>query len=140
MFFQYADHYYYQNPNADFHKLNDNQLFGDFEKYLDTNNYRFHSLAEDQVNQLLAEIKDKKADKDLNEGLKRIKNEFEKLGNSELKIYRDEIIHEIKIELASRYLGNDGMIRDILANDNQFQTALRILSDTTVYDKLLNIN
>ena len=32
------------------------------------------------------------------------------------------------------------MIRDILANDNQFQTALRILSDTTVYDKLLNIN
>ncbi len=140
MFFQYADHYYYQNPNADFHKLNDNELFTDFEKYLNTDDYKFHSLAEDQVNQLLAEIKDKKADKNLNEGLTRIKNEFEKLGNSELKIYKDEIIHEIKIELASRYLGNDGMIRDVLANDNQFQTALKILSDTPVYDKLLNIN
>jgi carboxyl-terminal processing protease len=140
MFFQYADHYYYQSPNADFHKLNDNELFIDFEKYLNTDDYKFHSLAEDQVNQLLAEIKDKKADKNLNEGLTRIKNEFEKLGNSELKIYKDEIIHEIKIELASRYLGNDGMIRDVLANDNQFQTALKILSDTPVYDKLLNIN
>ena len=140
MFFQFADHYYYQNPNADFHKLNENQLFSDFEKYLNTNDYKFHSLAEDQVNQLLAEIKDKKADKDLNEGLTRIKNEFEKLGNSELKIYKDEIINEIKIELASRYLGNDGMIRHILANDNQFQTALKILSDKTEYDKLLNIN
>ncbi len=140
MFFQYADHYYYQNPKADFHKLNGDELFSDFEKYLDANNYKFHSIAEDQVNQLLAEIKGKKADRDLKEGLTRIRSEFEKIGNSELKIYKDEIISEIKIELASRYLGNDGMIRHILANDNQFQTALRILSDTTVYDKLLNIN
>jgi carboxyl-terminal processing protease len=140
MFFQFADHYYYQNPNADFHKLKDDELFSDFEKYLKDNNYKFHSIAEDQVNQLLAEIKDKKADKNLKEGLTRIRNEFAKIGNSELKIFKDEIISEIKIELASRYLGNDGMIRHILASDNQFQTALRILSDTTAYDKLLNIN
>ncbi len=140
MFFQYADHYYYQNPKADFHKLNGNDLFDDFEKYLKTNDYKFHSLAEDQVNQLLAEIRGKKADEDLRAGLTRIKNEFEKIGSSEMKIYKDEIINEIEAELASRYLGNDGMIRHILANDNQFQTALNILSDTTEYDKLLNIN
>ncbi len=140
LFFQYADHYYYQNPKADFHNLNDEDLFKDFEKYLNANNYKFHSLAEDQVNQLLAEIQNKKTDMDLKEGLTRIKDEFEKIGNSELKIYKDEIINEIKIELASRYLGNDGMIRHILANDNQYQTALKILSDTTGYDKLLNIN
>ncbi len=139
MFFQFADHYYYLHPKDEFSSLNENDLFRDFENYLNDQNYKFHSLAEDQVNQLLAEVGNKKDIKNISESLTKIKNEFEKLGNSETKIYKDEIINEIKLELASRYLGNSGKVQEELAHDVQFQTALKILSDTSKYDELLNL-
>ena len=140
MFFQFADHYYYLNQNEKFNSLNDETLFDEFEKYLNDQKYKFHSLAEEQVNQLLAEVNSRKADKNISEGLTKIKKEFEKLGNSELKIYKNEIIDEIKAELASRYIGNDGKIQEELSNDQQFQIALKVLSDTLTYNRLLNTN
>ncbi len=140
LFFQFADHYYYLNPNENFDKLNDNKLFEDFEKYLGEQKYKFHSILERQVNELLTEVKDKKGDKNVEAPLIRIKDEFKKLGNTELKVYKNQIIHEIKIELAARYVGSNKEIEEALNYDKQFQTALKLLSDTTVYDKLLNLN
>ncbi len=140
MFFQFADHYYYMQPKEKFNSLNDDNLFDDFNKYLDDQKYKFHSVAEEQVDQLLAEVKTKKTDKSISDGLTKIKKEFEKLGNGELRIYKNEVIKEIKIELASRYIGNDGKVQEDLSNDVQFQTALKILTDTLSYNKLLNMN
>lgn len=140
MFFQFADHYYYLNQNKNFNTLDNENLFDDFENYLTDQKYKFHSIAEDQVNQLLAEVSSRKTDKNISEGLTKIKKEFEKLGNSELKIYKNEVIDEIKSELASRYIGNDGKVQEELSNDMQFQTALKILADTLTYNRLLNIN
>ncbi len=140
MFFQFADHYFYQNPKAKFTDLNDSKLIDDFESYLEKHDYKFHSIAEDQVDQLLAEVKEKKSEQAIYEGLEKIKKQFEKMGNSELRIYKDQLLQEIKIELASRYYGLDGMIREGLKYDRQFQTAFKIVNDTAVYDKLLNIN
>ena len=120
-------------------KLNGNSIFDDFETYLDSQKYTYHSVAEQQVNHILTEIKSDRAEKNIMENLERIKSEFLKLGNSELKIYKDEIITEIKIELADRYIGNKGRIEEELKYDNQFQTALNILNNQKVYDKLLNL-
>lgn len=139
LFFQFADYYYYAHPKADFATLNGNSLFDDFETYLDSQKYTYHSVAEQQVNHILTEIKSDRAEKNIMENLERIKSEFLKLGNSELKIYKDEIITEIKIELADRYIGNKGRIEEELKYDNQFQTALNILNNQKVYDKLLNL-
>ncbi len=140
LFFQFADHYYYKNPNEKFDKLNDNLLFTDFEKYLEEQKYKFRSMLERQVNEMLAEVKNNKGDENVEEPLIRIKDEFKKLGNTELKVYKDQIIHEIKIELAARYIGNNGEIEQALNYDKQFQTALKILNEPAVYDKLLNLN
>ncbi len=140
LFFEFADHYFYLNPGQNFNKINDTFLFEDFEKYLEAQKYKFHSVVEEQVKDLLAEVKTRKGDRSIEESLTRIKNEFEKIGNSELKIYKDDIIHELKIELASRYLGNNQEIEESLNYDNQLQTALKVLSDTSEYNKLLNLN
>ena len=140
LFFQFADHFYYLNVNAKFSSLKDEQLFEDFKNYLTKKNYKFRPAAEEQVDQLLAEAGKKNSEKDIVDNLQRIKSEFEKLAGNELKAYKNEILREIKIELASRYLGNDGKAQQELKNDNQFQTAFRILSDTSEYNKLLNLN
>ncbi|MHB9010842.1 MAG: hypothetical protein ACYC49_01260, partial [Ignavibacteriaceae bacterium] len=93
-----------------------------------------------QVDQLLAEIKTKKEDNSIYENLEKVKLQFEKLGDSDLNIYKKEIIEELRIELASRYIGNNGAVREMLSDDVQFQTALKILSNKKLYDKILYIN
>jgi len=139
-FFQFANHYYYSNPKEDFNSINDENLFSDFMDYLDGKKYKFHPAAEEQIDQLITEVGNKSSDKDILANLNRIKTEFEKLSENELKTYKNEIIREIKVELASRYLGNDGKVQEELKHDNQFQNAYKILSDTGTYNKLLNIN
>ncbi len=139
IFFQFADHYYYAHPKENFNDINDNDLFNNFEKYLEDQKYTYHSIAEEQVNHLLAEIKSNKAEQTISESLEKIKNEFDKLGNSELKIYKNEILDELKIELADRYIGNKGRVEEELKFDNQFQDAFKILNNEKVYDKLLNL-
>ena len=46
----------------------------------------------------------------------------------------------LKSELAVRYLGTEGRIIEQLKTDVQFQTALDIIENSSVYDKLLNLN
>ncbi|HUX61642.1 MAG TPA: hypothetical protein VMV32_10060, partial [Ignavibacteriaceae bacterium] len=139
LFFQFADHYYYANRKADFKSLNDDQIFNAFKKYLEEQKYTYKSPTEGQVNQLLAEIKTKNIDKSIYENLEKVKLQFEKLGDRDLSIYKREIIEELKIELATRYIGNNGAVREMLSDDVQFQTALKILSNKDLYDKILAI-
>jgi len=140
LFFQFADHYYYLYPNRDFYKINDNRLFNDFVDYLKSNEYRYHSKVEKQVDQLIVEAQGNKLENNLLASLHQIKKQFELIGGSEIKIHKKEIIDEIKDELVSRYLGSTGKMKELLSNDDQFQTALKIVNDTTVYNKLLNLN
>jgi len=137
MFFTFADHYYYMNEKQDFNKIPDNVLFNQFEKYLDDEKYAYHSEAEKQINKMIADVSAKKIDGTLSADLEHIKKEFDKLDLTELKIYKDEILREIKGELAARFLGNNGRAEVYLSYDKQFQAALNILNDTTVYNNLL---
>jgi carboxyl-terminal processing protease len=139
-FFQFADHYYYLHPNDKYSSLTGDKLFGEFENYLNEQKYKYHSTSEDQVNQILAQMEGKSSGKSIVEELSKVKKEFEKLGSGELKANKDEIENEIRVELASRYKGNDGKAEESLTKDSQFQMALKIISDTRSYNKLLNQN
>ena len=70
--------------------------------------------------------------------LDRLKNQFEEFSKHEMTIFRKEILREIKVEIASRYAGTEGKVKESLDYDKQFQTALNILKDSVVYKRLLN--
>ncbi len=137
MFFTFADHYYYMNEKQDFNNIPDDVLFSQFQKYLQEEKYVYHSEAEKQIDKMIADVSARKTDGTLSADLDRIKKEFDNLDKTELKIYKDEILREIKGELAARFLGNNGRTEVYLKYDKQFQTALNILADTSVYNKLL---
>ncbi len=139
MFFQFADYYYYLHPKANLKSIPDNDLMDEFAKYLKTQNYVFRSPEQKKVEDLLAELKGVKGRGDIRSELEKIDDKFERLGNTEIKPYRDEILDQIKIELADRYSGTKGETEEELSYDNQFQTALKILDNTKLYDKILNI-
>ena len=70
--------------------------------------------------------------------LDQLKNQFEEVSSHEINIYKKEILREIKEEVVSRYSGTAGKIKVALDYDKQFQTALNIINDPAVYNKLLN--
>ncbi len=139
LFFQFADHFYYANQSADFKSLNNEKLFNEFKNYLAEQKYTYHSESEHLVDKLIEDIEKKKLSENLASELRRIKNQFKNLGLNELTSYKTEIINEIREELASRYLGGEGKIKEALYNDKQLKTALDLIASSS-YDKLLNKN
>ena len=138
LFFKFANSFSHSHPEFDFDKINNSKLLKEFEKYLDDQNYEYKSRAEKEVDQLIGDIADK--DNNISDHLKSLKSQLANLYKSEFKIYGDEIARETKIELASRYLGQDGKVIEQLKFDPQVQTAVSVLANDSVYKKLLNNN
>jgi carboxyl-terminal processing protease len=139
LFFKFADHYYYPHQNESYNSISEDKLFIEFNNYLKSQNFLYHSEAEKQIDKLIKEAQGDKKNEKLASDLNKIKNQLENIDDSEYKIYRKEIIREIKGELALRYLGADGKVEELLKYDDQFQVALDIISDNQTYNKLLSI-
>lgn len=137
MFFKFADHYYYANQDKNFNSLKDDVIFEEFQKYLKETEFDYQSEAEKQIKRLLEDMSKKRVDNKISAELKNIEEHFGIIAESEIKIYKDEISRELRGELAARYLGSEKKIEELLANDFQFQAAIQILNNNSVYNKLL---
>jgi carboxyl-terminal processing protease len=138
MFFGFADNYYYKNTETDFSKLEEEKLYEAFKQYLEDANFKYTSEAEKQIDKLIKDIKSSSAREEFNGELDNIKAQIGKISAAEMRIFRKEIIREIKAELASRYLGTSGRTKELMKNDEQLHTAVNILDDDAIYRKLLN--
>jgi carboxyl-terminal processing protease len=138
LFFQFADHYYYANPNSKFQELNNDKLFNQFKDYLVEQKYVYHSGAENEIDDLIEDVEKKKLGNNLISDLKKIKAQFEKLGINELSTFKPEVLKEIREEIASRYLGSEGRVREILNHDQHFKLALELMNSSE-YENLLGI-
>jgi len=135
-FFKFANYYSYNNPDQDFNKISDDELLTQFKDYIESENFKYHSKAEKEMDILIKDIADKESS--LSNELKSIKDDLHKLDKGEFVIYKDEIKMSLKADLASRYLGLEGRIKELLTTDAQVQTALSILENEEVYNNLLN--
>ena len=138
LFFKFADYYYYLNPHEDFSSINDDKLINEFTKYLREHDFVYKSESEKQLNRLVADAKKKELNKSVVADLEDAKKYFQEIDSGELVVYRDEILMEIKGELASRYYGSEGKIEELLKHDKQFQVAYDVVRDQTVYNGLLS--
>jgi carboxyl-terminal processing protease len=137
MFFKFANNYYFNNPDAKFSNLNDQTLFIDFTDYLKESGFKYTSQTEVEIDNLISSASDKE---EIKLELTKIKADLKGLYEKELQIYNNEILREIRSELAARYLGLEGRLEEQLNSDLQVQAALEILSNKNIYNKLLNIN
>jgi carboxyl-terminal processing protease len=134
LFFKFANNYYFNKPTADYSNINDQNLFSEFKKYLGEAGFQYKSKTEIEIDNLLKGAEDKA---EIKSDLLKIKNELKGLYEKELQIYMTEILREIKSELAARYLGMEGRIKEQLDSDLQVQAAINILSNKEVYNILL---
>ena len=137
MFFRFANNYFFNNPETEFSVLEDQNLYLDFTEYLSESGFNYVSQTEVEIDNLISSASDKE---EIKIELTKIKTSLAGLYEKELQIYKDEILREIRSELAARYLGLEGRLKEYLNSDVQVQTALDILSNKNTYNKLLNIN
>lgn len=136
-FFKFASNYIYNNPEVEYHKLNDSDLFEELKAYLKDEGFDYTSQAEVEIDYLIAGAENQESMKN---DLIKIKTELSGLFDKELEIYKDEILRETKSELATRFLGMEGRILEQLNEDAQVQAAMGVISNKDVYNKLLNVH
>ena len=138
LFFKFANHYYYQHPDQTFESINDEEVFKQFKEFVQSEKFVYKSNAEDHIEELISDLSDNYPD--LTGKLTKLESEITDLKKHDFNLYKDEILRELKTEIAVRYLGMDGRVEEQLNNDVQFQTALDILKNPAVYNKLLHLN
>jgi carboxyl-terminal processing protease len=135
--FNFADKYYYQNINMDFKKINNDKLLAEFKKYLLDSKYEYESDVEKKINEVLKHLKENHNAKDLSKTLEKLNTDIKEIFDVEFAESNTEILSDLKVELAHRYLGTDGGIKERLKYDKQFNTALALFNDEVSYSKLL---
>jgi carboxyl-terminal processing protease len=136
--FNFADKYYYQNANTDFDELNDDKIINAFKKYLIDSDYKYESDLEKKINEIVIHIKDNHYTKNVNQTLEKLNSEIKTLFEDDFTNSKTEIIEELRIELAQRFLGNQDGIKERLKYDKQFNTALALFKDNVSYTRLLS--
>ena len=138
LFFKFANHYYYQHTDENYNSIKDEDLLTQFKDFINNENFVYKSDAEDHVDELISDLSGNYPN--LTNEVGRLKAEITNLKKNDFNLYKDEILRELRTEIAYRYLGSDARIKEQLNCDMQFQSALNIFNNPIVYNKLLHLN
>jgi len=138
LFFKFANHYYYQHTDENYDSIKDEDLLKQFKDFINNENFAYKSDAEDHVDQLISDLSGNYPD--LTNEVSKLKSEITNLKKNDFNLFKDEILGELRTEIAYRYLGSDARIKEQLNGDIQFKSAFNIFSHPLVYNKLLHLN
>ncbi len=136
--FNFADKYYYQNVNMDFNKINSDKILTEYKKFLVESEYNYESDVEKKIDEVIEHLKENHNSKDLSKTLETLSSEVKEIFEVEFTESKEEILSELLVELAHRFSGNDGGIKERLKFDKQFNTALSLFKAESNYLKLLS--
>ncbi len=138
MFFRFATNFFNTNTEDKINSKTDDELFESFMTHLKQQNFKYKSNSEKLLNELEETFEEDGYDSALLNEIEKLKSKFGEVKEKELIKYKKDIIAEIKKELAARTNGRKGRIIESLKHDEQFSTAVNILSNDDTYKKLLN--
>jgi carboxyl-terminal processing protease len=138
MFFKFATSIYNRDLKFELKNYSDEVLIKDFINYLQSENFRYTSKTQKLVEQLIETSKEDGLDPKLTEQFNKMKNQFEVNLVGEIKLNKEDILYNIKEELAARTNGRQGRIMESLEYDKQLSSAIRILNNPKVYNRILH--
>jgi carboxyl-terminal processing protease len=138
LIFSFADKYFYENPDADFHKIDGNKIIESFRLYLKEKDFTYTSSLQKKFNEILSEIDKNSDDLKIQESLESLRKQFDGVFDKDFKAGSSGILSELKAELASRYRGVNESLEERLQSDNQVKVAIDVINNDSVYNKLLN--
>lgn len=136
--FDFADKFYYQNQSTRFENLNDNKIFNEFVSYIKSKEFNYTPEVEKKLNALIEDLDKNKINGKILNAANKLKDELKNYFEKELDKYKSEILSYIKIELANRYYNQQKGLEESLKYDKQFNTAITLFKNESVFNKLLN--
>ncbi|MFH2030621.1 MAG: S41 family peptidase [Bacteroidota bacterium] len=137
MFFEFTTNYYNVNSEKDFSKINDEVFYSTFTSFLRAKGFVFNSKIEKSLSELQKSLSEDQINEDLIKEINNLINRIKSDYSVELTEVSKEIVCEIKKELAARIDGRDGRIKESLKHDKQFDSALNLLNEDSIYLKIL---
>ena len=135
--FTFSDDYLYKNENLDFNKINDAKLLKDFNEFLINTKYKFESSVDKKLTEVVELLNKNNSSKEIISTIEDLKIKVDNLFEKDFQDNRESILEELKIELASRYYGINGAIKESLKYDKQFNYAVQLFNNESVYSNLL---
>lgn len=136
--FDFADKFYYNNQSTKFENLSDSKIFNDFSVYIKSKDFNYTPEVEKKLNALIEDLDKNKINGKILSAANKLKDELKNYFEKELDKYKNEILNYIKIELANRYYNQQRGLEEALKYDKQFNAALTLFRNETVFNKLLN--
>lgn len=143
LYFDYATRYAQKHPKialpVDF-KLTDME-FNDFVNYiLKEKNFKYTTQTEKYYNQLLEVAKLEGLDKNASTEFDQLKVKLSPNAEESIKENRKDVEEMLSLEILKRYYFQKGQIQYTLKDDNELDTAIKLLNDDIQYSKILKIN
>lgn len=139
MFFKFATRYFNTSTFEQIKTDINDELFSTFMDYLTEEEFSYQTDSELLLNDLLTAIKKEGYNSNLLKDVEELNQKFDVIKEGELIKHKDDILAEIKKEIAARANGRKGRIIESLKYDEQFSTAIKILTNNKLYDQLLSV-
>lgn len=111
--------------------------YDDFVRFVNKSDFIYDMQAEETVELLSEQLAEAGLSDELKADLKTLERALDDEKANHLQKYRDEIIHEIEMDIAGRYYFQTGQTQQRLKNDPELQEAIALLNDQKKYaDKL----
>jgi carboxyl-terminal processing protease len=140
MFFKFATQLYNSNPEMQLSSFSNEDYLTRFNQFLSSEGFEYSSETEQLISELLDVIEEEKFMSSLKIKVEELAELSNELKSGELKKYESDVVASIKKELAARISGMSGRIEQSLKFDNQFITAIDLLSGKDTYQELLSNN
>ncbi|HEX2867629.1 MAG TPA: S41 family peptidase [Ignavibacteriales bacterium] len=137
LFFKFATWFSNTHGKADYAGMNSDALYKSFMDYLKKEKFDYTPSTEKQLNELIASSEKERYGRQLIDQLSALRGRFKEMKDFELREHKPEMLASIRSEMASRYEGSTGRIREGLKIDKQFQAALSVAGNNEVYSHLL---
>lgn len=138
-FFNYATKYHAEHESIGDAKnfaLTDKE-YDDFVKWLEGKEYSYTTSTERSLDNLEANTKEDAFYTTVKHDIDHLRETIANDKKNDLYKFKDEIIAELNIEIASRYYNGTGRIESSFRFDDDVQRAIEVLEDQATYNSLL---
>lgn len=137
--FEYATRYRNLNPslNAPAGFTVTDGIYQDFRDFLVSNKFSYETGSEEALDKLIASAKQERYYENSEAVFNDLRRQLSHDLDKDLKVFKPEISALLGDELVGRYYSTRGRIEFMLRDDNGLEAAVKILSDTGSYNKIL---
>jgi len=137
MLFQYANHFAIEKKTIpDTFQVTD-AIIEDFESFIKVKGFEYQDEGEVKLKELRTIAANARYDQSFLDGIGKLENELKAGKDDQIHRYQEDIRAALRTEILSRIKGDKARFESTFAADVQLQTAIHILENKKLYNKIL---